>query len=170
MFCFFRFLDKGPLHCISFHLCLIRHYTIFAKTEQGIWQKLRTKLTNQLTGRLFGLLHSAQNLSLCCHLGKVYFLVQAVGIINYLLWLSEDAWGAGSIIYSVLSDKPWYSNIIDLNFPVFVFTSNILPTWHMEMLKCLIKIKFGLIIANFSKSLSETRKNVIISPNKLNKQ
>lgn len=89
---FFRFLDKEPLHCISFRLCLIRHYTIFAKTEQGIWQKLRTKLTNQLTGRLFGLLHSAQNLSLCCHLGKVYFLVQAVGIINYLLWLSEDAW------------------------------------------------------------------------------
>lgn len=94
----------------------------------------------------------------------------SLGMNQNIIVICGKCRGAGSIIYSVLSDKPWYSNIIDLNFPVFVFTSNILPTWHMEMLKCLIKIKFGLIIANFSKSLSETRKNVIISPNKLNKQ
>lgn len=66
----FRFPDKGPLHCISFHLFLIRHYSIFAKTELSIWQKMRTKLTNQLTGRLFGLLHLVQNQSLCCHSGE----------------------------------------------------------------------------------------------------
>lgn len=70
---FLRFLDKEPLDCISFHPFLTRHYAVFVKTELEIWQKRGTKSTNQLTGRLFGLMHLVLNQSSLYHLGNFCF-------------------------------------------------------------------------------------------------
>lgn len=69
---FFRFQDNEPLLCIWSSQFLIRRYIILIRSQLDLLWEMLTNLTDLLTGRLSGLLHLAQNLSLFYHWGEYH--------------------------------------------------------------------------------------------------